>query len=796
MYLSTENCFKLDEIVKSFEVAYRSLVSKRIINSFKTEREFYVALDNIKIEASNLVNSGKLHSNYTRLKKNKKEVYTEINYSASCMLKKDYQKNDVIYVGELVDLTLFFFASHFNDLSANFENNEQFIYYSVKYQAIRNDLSHPASSKILMEDCKLILYFIRSLMEKIDTECYWYVSKDGISSKIESFLSKMEDFPISIHNIDEVDIQHKRLLFREEELLELKTFILGNGNLLYRKSSSVVVYGYGGVGKTALVIEFIHQLVKDIHDGKISSKIDYLLFFTSKEDRLEYSQTSGELYVNPLKKQIGSFNDFINALCKHLNISDSNDLSMIKDLNGVIIIDNIETLDQEKEKILNFIKYNCPRGMQFIVTSRNEERFCEDKLHIKEFNDVVKGISFIEEYIVENELDVDLSKINKTELVNGSKGNTLVLILSLLRLHDKVATIESIITELNSESQNVEIIADFMYKNTLDATIYNLELDGHKPIEVLRIISLYDEPIDLYSLSTLAGISINVTENVCNLLASKLVLSKIGELYSLNEFANKFVFIKFMPDPIEREHLLKSILLHKSKVKEDIEKLDRLKIESKLLRGIMEDWKPKNAIDQIAISRVFSLYEKAKRTLEGKDINEIHECMRETEETFQTYEVRTRHPYIRCQKARIYQLFLQANIDTDNSKKVINDNYEKMIYSVQFDYKYIKNTYSFASVLWIYGIFLNRTMNDQSSAIKYLEESKSIYETLNKYDGNYFKMMRELYSSYFKRYEQSSIKEYLYKAKDIYYWIEKNKGLSEFNVNNYLQYCRRELGLG
>ena len=53
--------------------------------------------------------------------------------------------------------------------------------------------------------------------------------------------------------------------------------------------------------------------------------------------------------------------------------------------------------------------------------------------------------------------------------------------------------IQSIISELNNvSSQNVEIIADFMYKNSFDQTINELNKRNFKPIEMLRVISLYD----------------------------------------------------------------------------------------------------------------------------------------------------------------------------------------------------------------------------------------------------------------------------------------------------------------
>ena len=40
MYLSVDNCFELDKIVKNFEVAYRSYVAKKLLNKFPDENSY------------------------------------------------------------------------------------------------------------------------------------------------------------------------------------------------------------------------------------------------------------------------------------------------------------------------------------------------------------------------------------------------------------------------------------------------------------------------------------------------------------------------------------------------------------------------------------------------------------------------------------------------------------------------------------------------------------------------------------------------------------------------------------
>lgn len=135
------------------------------------------------------------------------------------------------------------------------------------------------------------------------------------------------------------------------------------------------------------------------------------------------------------------------------------------------------------------------------------------------------------------------------QILNASKGNALIIIQILNIVDRQVSTFTSITTSLESmRSKNSEMIANFMYKNTFDAALKYLSSNGHPINELLQVISLYDERIELYSISKLLSIGIADAERTCNYLLERLILKKTGEYYELNEFAKRFVFIKLLPD--------------------------------------------------------------------------------------------------------------------------------------------------------------------------------------------------------------------------------------------------------
>lgn len=392
------------------------------------------------------------------------------------------------------------------------------------------------------------------------------------------------------------------------------------------------------------------------------------------------------------------------------------------------------------------------------MTSREEEQ-CEQKIHLKGFDLNNNGESFVKNYVIENELNVDL-KGKTVDLINSSKGNTLILVLALLRLQEKINTVDEIISELDStSSSNMEMMSLFMYKNTFDRVIK--ELNNPNTLKILAIISLYGEPVDLFSISKLSQInSITEVENVCNILATKLVLTKIEEQYVINEFANKFIFIKLRPNTIEEKELVQLISKYKFDRRQKLRRLEDKTDKHHSLKEIMKDWKARTIPDKLAIVDSFDLYSLA-QTAKSYLKNEINQkIISELEQRFAENEKMSSHPYIKFQKAKIFQLLLQQNIKCVPITKyltLIPNCFEDVILSINVDYKFMKSTKSYASVLWFYGQFLNQHFDDFSTALSYFEEAKQIYEHLNlNKSEEYLKIMYSLSNTYKSLFDKTN----------------------------------------
>ena len=785
MYLSIKQNFDLDEIIKSFEVGYRSHIVNQLKVQYPSLSSFSIAINRVfsSLDDSPVIFSKKLKAKAKRIKQEVATYYAKIEDSCNAYETNTYQK-EVPYVSEINDYVFLLFDDCFKTLGDNFDTLEEFKNFASKYHIIRNVLSHPASSKIEVQECKEIISFIKRLLLTIDDDKFWYVSKTDISLNCDDFISNIDKTPLKFHNLNEISFTYNKIVCRSSELETIKTFLFGKDEH-YRKSGSLVVYGYGGVGKTAVVLEFLFQTVKDILDSSIDPQYEFILFFTSKEEVLSFKETSGDIYINSIRQQISSFNDFKN---KFTSILQQNGIKNLDSTKGLVVVDNFENLvEKDKTAFFEYIK-KTPRSIQYILTSRNEE-LSEDKLNLKEFKESTLGVKFIDEFIAANEVifPIKLDERTKKELVELSKGNTLIIVLAI-QLLQKGNSIEEVLSDLRGvEAVNMEVIADFMYKNTIQQTIEDLELAKCNPIEILKVISLYEVPIDIYSISFLSKQNISSVEQVCTLFTSRLVLEKVSESYKPNDFANKFILSKYLPNNVEKKEIKDRIRQYQRELDYKLKKFDDTKKREPLLKGIMGDWKPKNSIDTIAIAESFVLYSDTRRLVDGNRKDELSRIVKE----FERIEKMTSHPYIRFQKARCYEMFLdiyRIPAHRDKIKEKISESYEEAIEVTDFYYPYIKNTKSYASINWIYGLFITTHLNDLKRSARYLEDAVEIFRRLRIKDKVYYTALNNLTWVYIKIFEKFKDRRYLEEFRPIYReMIENEKAIRalDFDIGLY-----------
>jgi hypothetical protein len=780
VYISVEQSHELDRVVKSSEVALRCFISKILLSEYPNKELFKEAINSISI-SDELIYSRRF-TNKLRILSPKSDAIFKLLSECTSSLETKRFNNDVPYVSQILDLLLIFFNTHFSEESIvkDFSSIEEFHFCCTIYHQSRNDLSHPASRPTKIIDANKIIYFVENLLSSLESEYFWFASKESIKKSITKYRLVESNNSLKYHNLNQASSTHKALLCRDNILQELYDCIIGS-DVRNRLAGSVVLYGYGGVGKTAITTEFLYRLLRDKLDGK-HSDIDYLLFFTSKDEYLRENKTTGQLYIDTARPEFSTAAELKLLICKSLGIEDISHINNSL-ARGIIAIDNIENIAEiEKNKILNLIKL-LPRSVQFIVTSRNEEQ-CEEKIHVEEFKNDELGITFIKDVIDSESFNVDLDNNKASKILLMSRGNALIIVQTLNIISRGVSSFDEVEISLDSmKSKNTEMIANFMYKNTFDNALKYLEKQNYPIVTLMQVISLYDERIELYSISKLAKLGIGDTERICNYLQERLIIRKAGEYYELNEFAKKFVFIKLLPDRFVLANLKDKINNHKARMKEKLEGLSHTLGKNKVLHNIVNDWQPRNYVDKIIIAELFALYGDAIKCVFKNDFESYMKYLNEFEE----HSFITNHPYVALQRARLLKEGLKKfQKNKELVIEQIESSYEAAIEAIEYDYRYLIGSLPHSSLLMFFGLFLSQQLREYSRSIRHLEESKAYRGEV--IDYGWFITCNYLSIAYKQKYIESNDKAYLSQLKKLIKEVmsnSKHASKTKFKVSIY-----------
>lgn len=780
MYISVEQSLELDKIVKTNEVALRSFVADVLFGQYNNHSKFKIALESISI-SDELIYSKRFQAKLKSFIKKSVLIFEQVSKCKSSLDSTSFD-NDVPYLSDLIELLLIFFNVHFEDkdIARDFSSLEEFHYCCNLYHRTRNNLSHPASRPISTQDSYKVCYFIDNVMSALPESYFWYRSKGEIKGDLNKYRSMEYEGEPKFNNLNYAASTHKNLLCREDIIRNLYDSVMGN-DIRQRLAGSVVLYGYGGVGKTAITTEFLYRVMRDKNDGKYRD-VEYLLFFSSKDEYLRENTTTGEFYIDSAKPEFATLEDLKSLICISLEIDDVSRISEFSG-RGIIAIDNIENIvNEEKLKIIDFIK-SLPRKIQFIVTSRNEEA-CEEKIHVEEFKENDTGLKFVYELIESEGFDLDISEMKGKKILQVSKGNSLIIVQTLSIIGRGVSSFEEIIGSLEGmRSKNSEMVANFMYKNTFDSALKFLEDSNYPVRSVMQFISLYDEKIELYSISRLAKIDVSDSERMCKYLLERLILKKTGEYYELNEFAKRFVFIKLLPDRFELSKIKEKIKQHKERMKKKISELDGTLKKNSVLHNNVLEWQPRNYIDKIVIAELFSLYGDAIKCVGKRDKNEYERYIKE----FDDHSFITNHPYIPLQKARLLKEGIRKFYKNDEAILTqVEHLYEEAIESIECDYRYLIGSKAHASLLMLFGIYLCKQLNQDGRAIRFLEDAKVYYGGIR--SKGWFITCNYLTKAYKTKYLETNDNAYKDQLKKVVREVigndKKPKG-SQFNTAQY-----------
>ena len=687
---------------------------------------------------------------------------------------------DIPMVGAL-NLVSFALTENFTSLFSLFGTYSNYCDLAEKYRYARNKLDHPGCRTL--EDVHLIpvLSFVKDICHFMADKYFLQKTKEQLLAEVNALQQRKLAIPIEMHNFSDMPYGESRIVCREHEIQKIKNFVYGNPDDL-RKQHSFCIYGYGGVGKTALVLEVLKQIVRDIQDQTTTNEYEpqYILFFSAKKRKLTIASETGKLIEQQTRHHFETADELISLILSELCIDN---LKKFKK-DGLIVVDNLETLSiEERQKVKIFVETKTPSEMQFILTSRNSEEY-ETNLKLSGF-DLNAGKLFVDSYNDENALEIVLEESEKGQLVAFSKGNTLVLVLSLRRLSRKLVSVKSLDLEfsstnawhslrstiVSSPSNTFEVIAEFMYKDTFEhiekAFSGNTEL-FYKILKVFAVVQ--NSSTDVNTICLLTNSPYPKVEEVIDILCNFLIIEKKDTQYYLNDFAEKYIVGRFLPDAETYNNLSSEILARQRSVQNSLRKLEEDMSSRPSLLNIMRDWLIITDIDRITAAKMHQMYGDVRQTCDRAGRFLVEGAVEDFVKAAKEAESVTAHPYIKYQKARILQVVDNSNVLKEKHVLEINKAFSDAIFAIKTieQYSPIQQTKSYASLLWLFGQYLV-DCKDYINAMRYLEESKASFEEQSIIEQEYYQCAAKLGTLYLDYYieDMANRKMYLRKARSI-----------------------------
>ncbi|MCT4672705.1 MAG: NB-ARC domain-containing protein [Prolixibacteraceae bacterium] len=428
-----------------------------------------------------------------------------------------------------------------SDIESVLSNTYMSEVFDIALELSNNTSVHDDLRK-LEELCKsLNLFDIRNAIAHPNKDfpvCYWYricaIATDpligilglneitanfeaAIQNKIDvppdSWINKYRYvIPNTLPRLFEHDITG--LIGREDEFKNL------DRNLASDRISFISIIAPGGVGKTALILQYLKRISEDV---QWTTKLDGIIFQTLKNERLEkegIEKIKAISGISQIKEAV--LNDLNELFPDEISHNIDEALSLHRDKKLIICVDNLETLLMQSPD--DFVEFNLmlPSLWRVIVTSRIPIDSATN-IRLKSLNKKSAthlGIQYA------TKKGVDLSPQMLENIAEKSNNNPLAIRLTV----DLYSTGKSL-TESMLQSQSN--IVDFSYRNLIDS----LSDNAVSILEVMYILGSEVQRKDLVSYLELTFDDIQ--EAINNLTRTSLIFAKhtdYGEaFYSLSE---------------------------------------------------------------------------------------------------------------------------------------------------------------------------------------------------------------------------------------------------------------------
>lgn len=442
--------------------------------------------------------------------------------------------------------------------------------YFMRIIPIRNRVMH--TRPLILGDRATLI----EVLEKIPNDIPWLTWSETIKTKytiennpeklIAQDYDRIIDYSSNIsHNLPEPEFDDTGYIGRTADIKAIKDLIMDN------KSQIITIVGNGGIGKTAIAVKTLYDLVDDVKNPFES--IIWISLKTRTLSQGEFKNIKGAIQDVQSLFHTGEFL----TVKENEKSPEENILNYMKAFNTLLVLDNLETISSEE--ILEFMR-EVPDNSKVLITSRHglgelERRYKLDGLNQR---DALLYFRELSQYY-----GLNLHRRSDNELKDLIDNHLYSSPLSIKWF------ISSIFSGVNETSiiANKENLIRFCMSNVVEKlTVEEKEILQLFLIEGQRLS--YGE-IDYF----LEYPEENLIKFINTLISTSLLFIQRGE-YELNHMAKDYLSIDYKP----KNSFLEQVSLKRSR-----------------LNSILQDIKVKNEADPYSPKSLFKNLESKNRKL-------------------------------------------------------------------------------------------------------------------------------------------------------------------------------------
>lgn len=297
MYLTLKQHDLFRTLLMGFEIPFRSYVAHEIITNYATEADFeneLIAKKGALSPADPVFLRQTLPSACSHSKL--QEMYDTFVIANTNITNAIIPVEQNVPVVGTLNIVTFSLIGVFSRLYSLFGSYADYCLLAEKYRFARNKLEHPGCKTLEESDLVPVLSFVKDICVFLE-DCYFVQkSKNNILAEVDILKNRNTIIPVEKHNFSSMPYGESRIVCRENEIKVLKQFIYGNPEDL-RKKHSCCIFGYGGVGKTALALEVLKEIIQELQDSNMDCEYapKYIFFYSAKKQKLDISSSNGKI---------------------------------------------------------------------------------------------------------------------------------------------------------------------------------------------------------------------------------------------------------------------------------------------------------------------------------------------------------------------------------------------------------------------------------------------------------------------------------------------------------------------